>query len=135
MEKSERDNLKKFTESIKKSLNLSSPEQGEEDKKKKFTREDLNYILTMLGMTFLFSVRGGEMPGAVLATFQQVFISVFYGIGTVFLIIGVTKKMFKYDPNRVQIVRWAMGLALFFAVSQFLHEGFLMYTGQMPPQP
>ena len=136
MEKRERKNIEKLAESIKEHLKLSSKDHEEDsDRGKKFTKDDINFILTMLALTFLFSVRGGEMPGAVLATLQQVFVSVFYGLGTVFLIIGVTKKMFKYDPTRVQIVRWAMGLALFFAVSQFMHEGFLLYTGQMPPKP
>jgi len=136
MEKKEIKNFEKIAESLKKNLNLS-PKDHEEDKVrgKRFTKDDINFILTMLALTFLFSVRGGEFPGAILATFQQVFVSVFYGFGTVFLIIGVTKKMFKYDPTRVQIVRWAMGLALFFAVSQFMHEGFLLYTGQMPHKP
>ncbi len=133
MAKREREHIDNIAESLRKRFNLK--QAGEDDGKgKKFTRDDINFILSMLGLTFLFSVRGGELPGAFSATLYQVFVSVFYGFGTIFLIIGVTKKMFKYDPTRVQIVRWAMGLALFFAVSQFMHEGFLMYTGQMPTQ-
>ncbi len=135
MAKHEKEHLKRIADSIKESLKLDDGKGDDEDRGKRFTREDIKFILTMLGVTFLFSVRGGEMPGALAATFQQVFLSVFYGFGTVFLFIGLTKKMFKYDPTRVQIVRWAMGLALFFAVSQFMHEGFLMYTGQMPQKP
>ncbi len=136
MEKREIENLKKIGDALKKSLNLSSPEHDEDEEKgKKFTRDDINFILTMLGLTLVFSVRGGDIPGAIASSLQQVFVSVFYGFGTVFLFIGLTKKMLKYDATRVQIVRWAMGMALFFAVSQFIHEGFLMYTGQMPPKP
>ncbi len=136
MPRQEKEHIKRIADSIKDSLKLADSGDAEAVKKgKRFTREDIQFILTMLGVTFLFSVRGGEIPGAILATFQQVFLSVFYGFGTVFLGIGLTKKMFKYDPTRVQIVRWAMGLALFFAVSQFMHEGFLLFTGQMPPKP
>ena len=131
-----KEDIKIITDRIRESLNFGNAEEGKKDgRARKFTKEDRSFILAMLGLAFLFSVRGGEMPGAIGATLWQVFIAVFYGFGTVFLIIGVTKKMFKYDPDRVQIVRWAMGLAVFFAVSQFIHEGFLLYTGQMPMKP
>jgi len=136
MEQKESKNLETKAEPSKETLNLSSSDHEENsDKGKKFTRDDINHILTMLALTFLFSARGGDVPGAVVATLRQVFVSVFYGFGTTFLFIGLTKKMFKYDPTRVQIVRWAVGLGLFFAVSQFMHEGFLLFTGQMPPEP
>lgn len=136
MDTGKREDIKNITDRIKESLNFGGAEDGKQDgKTRKFTKEDRSFILAMLGLAFLFSVRGGQMPGAVAATLQQVFIAAFYGFGTVFLIIGVTKKMFKYNPDRVQIVRWAMVLAVFFAVSQFIHEGFLLYTGQMPPKP
>ncbi len=136
MEKREKKDIENSAASSQETLNVSSKNDEEKNESgKKFTKDDINHILTMLGLTFLFCARGGDVPGAVLATLRQVFVSVFYGFGTTFLFIGLTKKTFKYDPTRVQIVRWAMGLALFFAVSQFLHEGFLLYTGQMPPQP
>ena len=128
---SEKGYLENVAESVKKSLNFSSNQEGEDGKK--FQRHDIKFILLMLGLILLFSLRGGQITGAIAATCRQVFVSVFYGFGIIFIITGLSKKMFKYDPSRVQIVRWAMELALFFAVSQFLHEGFLMYTGQIPP--
>lgn len=136
MNTSGKEDIKNITERIRKSLKIGVEEDGKQDGgARKFTKDDRSFVLAMLGLAFLFSVRGGEMPGAVVATLRQVFMAVFYGFGTVFLIIGVTKKMFKYNPDRVQIVRWAVGLAVFFAVSQFIHEGFLLYTGQMPLKP
>jgi len=103
--------------------------------KPRFTWEDIKFIIVMTIVTIGFSLRGGEMPGALWATLRQIFVSVFYGFGTVFLFIGLTKKMFKYNPTRVHIVKWAFALAAIFSVSQFFHEGYLMFTGQLPPPP
>ncbi len=97
-----------------------------------FNMDDYQFVAVMLFLVTIFSIRQGAFADALLMTLKQVFLSFFYGLGTVYLIIGMTKKMFKYDPTRVQIVRWAAGLAAFFAVSQFIHEGFLIYTGQFP---
>ena len=101
----------------------------------KFTWEDVKFLLAMTVVTVGFSLRTGEMPGALIATLRQIFVSIFYGFGTVFLMIGLTKKMFKYHPNRVNITKWAFALAAIFAVSQFFHEAFLVFTGQMPLKP
>ncbi len=95
-------------------------------------KEDVRFIAAMLFLTVLFSVRKGEVLDMILDTLRAVFVCIFYGVGTVFLIIGITKKAFKYNPTRIQIIKWAAALAAFFAVSQFVHEGFLMLTGQMP---
>ena len=104
--------------------------------KTEFTWEDIKFILAMSVVTIGFSLRGGEMPGAIWATLRQIFVSVFYGFGMVFFFIGLTKKMFKYKTTKVNIVRWAFALAALFAVSQFFHEGYLILTGQMPkPNP
>ena len=100
--------------------------------RKDFIAEDYRFLGAMLLLVTMFSLRQGSFGDALWMTLKQVFLSFFYGLGTVYLIIGMTKKMFKYDPTRVQIVRWAAGLAAFFAVSQFIHEGFLIYTGQFP---
>ncbi len=56
-----------------------------------------------------------------------------YSIATVLIIIGLTKKIFKYKPTWKQIIKWAIFLAAFCAVTQFAHEGFLALTGQMKP--
>ncbi len=100
--------------------------------KNKTKKEDMKFIAAMLFLTVLFSVRKGEVSDMILDTLRGVFVCIFYGVGTVFLIIGITKKAFKYHPTRMQIMKWAAALAAFFAVSQFVHEGFLMLTGQMP---
>lgn len=104
----------------------------EKNARKNFIKEDFQFIAVMLLLITMFSLRQGPFFDALLLTLKQVFLSLFYGLGTVYLVIGLTKKMFKYDPTRVQIVRWAAGLAAFFAISQFIHEGFLLYTGQFP---
>ncbi len=57
-----------------------------------------------------------------------------YGIFIVMLFIGLTKKPLKYNPTKKQIIKWIIFMAAFFAVSQFIHEGFLMLTGQWPPK-
>ncbi len=110
------------------------PDKNRESQQEKprFTWEDIKFLIAMTVVTIGFSLRGGDFPGALWATLRQVFVSVFYGFGTVFLFIGLTKKMFKYNPTRVHIVKWAFALAAIFAVSQFFHEGYLMLTGQMP---
>jgi len=123
-------------------LNLKDKNQDiEKDKissqeKPRFTWEDIKFLIAMTVVTIGFSLRGGEMPGAIWATLRQIFVSIFYGFGTVFLFIGLTKKTFKYNPTKVHIVKWAFALAAIFAVSEFLHEGYLMLTGQIPfPSP
>ncbi len=99
------------------------------------TWEDTKFLIAMTVVTIGFSLRGGDMPGAVWATLKQIFVSFFYGFGVVFLFIGLTKKMFKYNPTKVSITKWAFALAAIFAVSQFFHEGYLMLTGQMAIRP
>ena len=105
----------------------------ERQTKDNFTREDIKFLVAMAVVTIGFSIRTGEFLGALLASLKQLFIGVFYGFGVVFIFIGLTKKMFKYNPTKVQIIKWAFLLAAIFAVSQFFHEAFLMMTGQMPP--
>ena len=96
------------------------------------TWEDVKFLIAMTVVTIGFSVRTGEFPGALWATLRQVFVSIFYGFGTVFLFIGLTKKIFKYEATWVHIVKWAFALAALFAVSELMHEVFMVLTGQMP---
>jgi len=113
--------------------NSQEKKESKENEKARFTWEDIKFLIAMTVVTIGFSLRTGELPGAIWATLRQIFVSVFYGFGTVYLFIGLTKKMFKYKYTRVHIVKWAFALAAIFAVSQFFHEGYLMLTGQMPP--
>ncbi len=106
-------------------------EKDKKETKASFNWEDIKFLIAMSVVTIGFSLRTGQMPGALWATLKQIFVSIFYGFGTVFLFIGLTKKMFKYNPTRVNIVKWAFALAAIFAVSQFFHEGYLMLTGQI----
>jgi len=98
-----------------------------------FSWEDKKFIAAMTIVTIGFSLRGGEFPGCVFASLRQMFSAFIYGFGIVFLFIGMTKKTFKYNPTKVQIIRWALALAAIFAFSEILHEAFLVFTGQMPP--
>ncbi len=114
--------------------NGSEPSKEEKkDKKVGFTWEDKKFIAAMIVVTIGFSLRGGEFPGCVLASLRQILSAFIYGFGVVFLFIGMTKKTFKYNTTKVQIVRWALGLAAIFAFSEILHEAFLVYTGQISP--
>ncbi len=110
------------------------PDEKKKDQpeKPRFTWEDTKFTLAMAVVTVGFSIRTGDFPGALWATLRQVFVSVFYGFGTVFLFIGLTKKIFKYEATWVHIVKWAFALAALFAVSELMHEVFMVLTGQMP---
>ena len=110
----------------------SNQQKGKEPEKVHFTWEDIKFIIAMTVCTIGFSLRGGEFPGSLYATLRQVFASLFYGFGIVFLFIGITKNFLKYRHTKVHIVKWAFALAAIFAISQFFHEGYLMLTGQLP---
>jgi len=103
------------------------------EEKAGFTWEDKKFIIAMTFVAAGFSLRGGEFPGCILASLRQMLSAVIYGFGIAFLFIGLTKKTFKYNVTKVQIVRWAVALAAIFAFSELLHEAFLVFTGQMPP--
>ncbi|NDY43430.1 hypothetical protein G3N55_11330 [Dissulfurirhabdus thermomarina] len=97
-----------------------------------WTRRDIRQLAATVGLTLLFVARGGEPAGAVRQTLWNLFLCLFYGVGTMFLLVGLTRKMFKYEVTPPRMAKWAAWLAAFFAVSQFLHEGFLHLTGQLP---
>ena len=98
------------------------------------TRKERIHIGGSVFLTLLFSVRGGEMPGALVMTLRYLFAYYLYGIVMVLIFMGLTKKMFKYEPQKKRMILWVFYLAAFFAISQFMHEGFLMITGQKIPQ-
>ncbi len=106
---------------------------GPQEKKIVFTGQDKRTIIAMVIVAIGFSIRGGAFPGCVFATLLQIAASFIYGFGLVFLFIGMTKKTFKYNPTKVQIIKWVVTLAAIFAFSEMLHEGYLMLTGQLPP--
>ena len=68
--------------------------------------------------------------------FQQLLVCFLYGFGIVYLFIGLTKKMFKYNPTRVHIIKWATSLAALVAASQFVQGVYQTYIevlkGQTP---
>ncbi|HID98621.1 MAG TPA: hypothetical protein EYP57_10635 [Thermodesulfobacteriaceae bacterium] len=94
-----------------------------------WTKKDILQVAGLIMVSIVFSVRKGPPLESAVQTLRMIAISVFYGIGTVLIIVGMTKKMFKYNPSRKQIIKWGTGLAAFFAVSQFLHELFLYFSG------
>ncbi len=99
-----------------------------------WTKKDYKNIGISVALTLLFSIRGGEMPGALIMTIRYLFAFYFYGLIMVLIFVGLTKKMFKYEADKKKMILWMFYLAAFFAVSQFMHEGFLMITGQSPPK-
>jgi len=96
------------------------------------SRQDKQAIIVMSIITVFFSVRGGEFPGCVTASLVQIVSSFIYGFGLIYLFIGMTKKTFKYNPTRIKIIRWAVTFAAIFAFSEMLHEGYLLFTDQIP---
>ena len=58
---------------------------------------------------------------------RQLLVCFLYGFGIVYLFIGLTKKMFKYNPTRVHIIKWATSLAALVAMSQFVQEVYQTY--------
>jgi hypothetical protein len=103
-----------------------------QEDKNKITGKDKKAIIAWSVVAIGFSIRGGEFPGSVFATLLQIVSCFIYGFGMVFLFIGLTKKTFKYNPTKAQIIRWAVTLAAIFAFSEMLHEGYLILTHQLP---
>ena len=99
-----------------------------------WTKKERIHIGASVFLTLIFSIRGGEMPGALIVTLRYLFAYYLYGIVMVLMFVGLTKKMFRYEAKRKQMILWVFYLAAFFAVSQFMHEGFLMITGQKLPR-
>ena len=95
-----------------------------------WTKKELLHIVISVVLTFLFAIRGGEMPSALIMTLRYILAYYLYGIVMVLIFVGLTKKMFKYDADKKRMILWVFYLAAFFSVSQFMHEGFLMITGQ-----
>jgi hypothetical protein len=117
-------------------LNDNNPETKQieqQEQKEKVSATDKRSIILMSIVAIGFSIRGGEFPGCVWATLMQVIACFIYGFGMVFFFIGLTKKTFKYNTTKIQIIRWAVTLAAIFAFSEMVHEGYLIMTGQMPP--
>lgn len=86
-------------------------------------------ICACLTITILFTMGKGPADQVIMEMLKRLWAYALYSLATVLIIVGLTKKMFKYQPNRVQIARWAAMLAAFAAVSQFFHELFLALTG------
>lgn len=67
---------------------------------------------------------------------RQLLVCFLYGFGIVYLFIGLTKKMFKYNPTRISIIKWAASLAALVAASQFIQGVYQTYLevlkGQAP---
>ncbi|MEA1992121.1 MAG: hypothetical protein U9N58_08005 [Thermodesulfobacteriota bacterium] len=59
--------------------------------------------------------------------FRQLLVCFLYGFGIVYLFIGLTKKMFKYNPTRVNIIKWATSFAALVAVCQLLQGVYQTY--------
>lgn len=88
----------------------------------RFKRKDVLLIGTNILLTILFTLRKGPMETVIWDMAKRLWAYGIYSLATVLIIIGLTKKMFKYEPTKVQIVRWAAMFAAFAAISQFLHE-------------
>ena len=97
-----------------------------------WTKKDYLHIGISIFLTLVFSIRGGEVQGAVVMTIRYLFAYYLYGVVMVLIFVGLTKKMFKYEADKKKMILWVFYLAAFFAVSQFMHEGFLAITGQRP---
>jgi len=98
-----------------------------------FTRRDIAVICACVTITILLTMGKGSADQVLMEMLKHLWAYAVYSLATVLIIVGLTKKMFKYQPNRVQIARWAAMLAAFAAVSQFLQELFMALTGTKIP--
>lgn len=98
-----------------------------------WTRQDIGQVLAAVLITILFTLRMGSPMEVIKEMLRHLWAYAIYSTATVLIIIGLTKKIFKYKPTWKQIIKWAIFLAAFCAVTQFVHEGFLALTGQMKP--
>lgn len=101
------------------------------ENKKTFSNADYRSIIISIVIVLIFSLRKGSPQEVVVLLLKQLWAYSIYSIATILIIIGLTKKMFKYEPTKPQIVKWAFNFAAFCAVSQFLHEMYLFFTGQI----
>jgi hypothetical protein len=95
-----------------------------------WTRKDITEISIAILVIIMFTLRSGPLKETAIEILRHLWAYAIYSIATVLIIIGLTKKMFKYRPTWRQIVKWAIFLAAFCAATQFMHETFLMLTGQ-----
>jgi len=102
-------------------------------KDQSWTKKDCIQIATMVIITVVLSIRKGPFFDAFLLTLRHLATYFIYGLAMVYIIVGLTKKIWKYNPTRIQIIKWAIGLSVFFAINQMIHEAFLTITGQIKP--
>ncbi len=96
-----------------------------------FSKSDYRSIFVAILLVLVFSMRKGTPEEVVVLLLKQLWAYFIYSIATVLIVIGLTKKMFKYKPTKPQIVKWAFYFAAFCAISQFLHELYLFFTGHI----
>ena len=97
--------------------------------KTRWTKNDIIHVIFMVLTTLAFS----RQP-EIVQTLRQLLVCIFYGFGIVYLFIGLTKKMFKYNPTNVKIVKWAVSLAALVAVTQFLQDVYEKYRDVLSQQ-
>ncbi len=103
------------------------------DNTNKWTGRDVWHLAVMIFITVSFALRRGPFPDAEITTIRYLAAYILYGFITVFIFLGLGKKMLKLNPSRKQIIKWAFGLAAFFSVNQMIYEFFLAFTGQHVP--
>ena len=98
----------------------------------RWTRHDIVHMIVMVLATLFFSSKAGS----IIEVLRQLLVCFLYGFGIVYLFIGLTKKMFKYNPTRISIIKWAVSLAALVAASQFMQGVYQTYLevlkGQAP---
>lgn len=99
-------------------------------KDKVFTRKDLGQCLIMALITIFFSIPRAEFWQAVLITLRHVAAYFVYGFALVFIFIAMLKKadlmerFFETKPDKIRLVKWAIGVSALLAVYQAFHELF-----------
>jgi hypothetical protein len=94
----------------------------------KWTRQDIQHILLAVFITLFFTVRKGPVNEVIIIMAKHLWAYSIYSIATVLIIVGLTKKVFKYEASFPQMVRWAAYFAAFCAVTQFFHEAFQAFV-------
>jgi hypothetical protein len=95
-----------------------------------WNKQDILQVISAIFITIFFSMRKAPFPDVLIDLAKHLWAYAVYSIATVLIIIGLTKKLFKYYPTMAQIIKWSAYLAALCAISQFLHEGYKALTGQ-----
>ena len=99
-----------------------------------FTQREKINLLVISIFCILFGIRyyPGQWEKTLYESFRWIFAFFYFGGATTYIFYALAKKMFKRTFSLKQGIKIAFWLALFFSISQSLHE-FLKLPPESPP--